>query len=389
MRCVPVVAALLVFASPAFAQTPADRGPAHREPGAGPPRDLAPVIRPIREQADIPGMAALVLEHDRVGAIGVDGVRERGKPEAVTIDDRWHLGSDTKAMTATLIGMLVDEGTLKWTSTIGEVFADVPMDAGWKAVTLEQLLCHRGGVPGDLHPGGLWDKLWKFKGTPTEARMTLVRGVLKRPPLEIGLYVYSNGGYAIAGAMAERVTGTAWEDLMRERLFKPLGMTSVGFGAPGTARTIDQPRGHKAGGAPVEPGLGADNPVAIGPAGIVHCSIRDWSKFIALHLLADRGEARLLKAETYTRLHTAYDGPGERYAMGWLVTARPWAKGPGGKGAVLTHAGSNTMWYCVAWLAPEKDFAVLVACNQGGNKAANACDELVGALIREREGAKK
>jgi hypothetical protein len=62
--------------------------------------------------------------------------------------------------------------------------------------------------------------------------------------------------------------------------------------------------------------------------------------------------------------------------MGWLVTERPW-----GGGRVLTHAGSNTMNYAVAWLAPRRDFAVLAATNLGGNKAASACDEAAAALI--------
>src|SRR5205807_7129269 len=112
-----------------------------------------------------------------------------------------------------------------------------------------------------------------------------------------------------------------WEDLVRERLFKPLGMTSAGFGAPGKRGVIDQPRGHKESGEPVEPGPAADNPVAIGPAGIVHCTIKDWAKFIALHLEADAGQPRMLKPETFKILHTP--APGQDYAMGWIVTQRP------------------------------------------------------------------
>ena len=65
--------------------------------------------------------------------------------------------------------------------------------------------------------------------------------------------------------------------------------------------------------------------------------------------------------------------------MGWIVAEQPWADG-----AALTHAGSNTMWYCVAWLAPKKNFAVLVATNQGGDAAAQACDDVAIALITQR-----
>ena len=165
--------------------------------------------------------------------------------------------------------------------------------------------------------------------------------------------------------MAEKVTGKSWEDLMREKIFRPLGMTTAGFGAPGTRAKNDQPRGHRSDGTPVEPGPGADNPVAIGPAGIVHCSIGDWAKFAAANLPS--GENQLVKPETLEDApHAA--APGEPpYAMGWIIVdGQPWAGGP-----ALTHAGSNTMWFAVAWLAPGKDFAVLVACNQANGEACN------------------
>jgi CubicO group peptidase (beta-lactamase class C family) len=379
---------MFALATPSLAQTKAPAPKPARPPAqttqAG-PRDVSALLAPIIKQADIPGMAAAVIEHDRVVAIGCSGVRERGKSDAITASDQFHLGSDTKAMTATLIAMLVEEGKLKWTTTVGESFTDIPMDPHWKPITLEQLLWHRGGVPMDLSEDWLWEHLWQFKGTPTEARMALVTGVLKHPPKFPGKYSYANGGYAMAGAMAERVTGRSWEDLMREKLFVPLGMTSAGFGAPGTKDAIDEPRGHKEDGTPVEPGPGADNPVAIGPAGIVHCTISDWAKFVILHLRGDLGDAKLIKPESFKKLHEPGPGLEERYAMGWLVPTRPWAKGPGGKGTVLTHAGSNTLWYCVVWIAPERDFAVLVACNQGGKKAASACDVAASAMIEQFE----
>ena len=245
-------------------------------------------------------------------------------------------------------------------------------------MTLRLLLQNRAGAPANLDAGGLWSRLWAFHGPAEQARQLLTEGVVTRPPeAPPGTkFIYSNAGFAIAGHMAERAMHKPWEDLLRERLFKPLGMTSAGFGAPGTRDSIDQPRGHHESGEPVEPGPRADNPVAIGPAGIVHCTVGDWAKFIALHLEGDEGRARLLKPQTFKILHTP--PPGQDYAMGWISTQRPWAGG-----TTLTHAGSNTMWYCVTWLAPKKNFAVLIMCNQGGDEAAKACDDAAAALIRE------
>src|SRR6185369_3637125 len=141
---------------------------------------------------------------------GACGVRKAGGTEAATMGDKFHLGSDTKAMTATLMAVLVEEGKLKWTTTVGEVFGDEVkgMDAGWKGVTLEQLLTHRAGAPGNLDAGGLWGRLGERKGTPTQQRMELLDGVVTRPPVNPPgtKFEYANAGYAIAGAMAEKVT---------------------------------------------------------------------------------------------------------------------------------------------------------------------------------------
>ena len=86
-------------------------------------------------------------------------------------------------------------------------------------------------------------------------------------------------------------------------------------------------------------------------------------------------KTKLVKPETLEKLHTP--APGDpKYAMGWMIAeGQPWAGGP-----ALTHGGSNTMWMAVVWIAPAKDFAVLVACNQANEKA---CNDAVLALIAD------
>lgn len=348
--------------------------------------ELAAILEQIRAQHNLPALAGAIILKGRVTAIGAVGVRRTGGEECVTVNDLFHIGSCTKAMTATLIAMLVEDGVLTWQTTIGEVFDNVPMDDAWRSITIEQLLHNRGGAPAGLSDDGLWSRLWAFDGHARESRMMLVRGVLSRPPGAAGQYVYSNAGYAMAGAMAERMIDTPWEEMMHERIFTPLGMSSAGFGPPGEVNRdghADQPRGHRPNGIPVEPVRMADNPDAIAPAGKVHCSLVDWAKFIALHLGHNTDGKKLLCSETIARLHAPAEGPGESYAMGWIVTSRSWSKGEDDdEGTVLTHAGSNTLWYAVAWLAPERDLAVVIATNHGGDRAAQACDDAAGALVR-------
>src|SRR5260221_3052279 len=176
-------------------------------------------------------------------------------------------------MTATVAGCLMDRGELKWSSTVGGIFPELrgSMDPQWEPATLEQLLTHRGGAPAEPPPN-LWRNAWMRHGTPTEQRAEFVKGLLlRRPEAPPGTKViYSNQGYAIAGAMLERASGQPWERLMSTMLFPACVMPGAGFGAPASAGKADQPWGHtRAGGTltPVPPGPDADNPPAIGPAG--------------------------------------------------------------------------------------------------------------------------
>jgi CubicO group peptidase (beta-lactamase class C family) len=366
--------AVFVAAAPHLAaQLPATRPPAAL---ASSP-ELEERLERIRSKHGVPALGGAVADSGGVLAAAAAGFRRMGAPDRVTVHDRWHLGSCTKSMTATLLARLADRGRLSFETTIGEALADdVDVAEGWKPVTIERLLAHRGGVPADLSADGLWGRLCEQRGSPTDQRRDLAAGVLARPPgPEPGTYLYSNGGFAIAGYVAERRTGRAWEDIMRDELFVPLGMKDSGFGPPGSSDALDQPRGHAAGDSrPVEPGPGADNPPAIGPAGRVHATLGDWARYAVEHLRGARGTSSYLKPGTFARIQ-ARPATGD-YAFGWQHGERAWANG-----RVLTHGGSNTMWFCAIWLAPGRDLAFLAVCNAGGKGAAAAVDAAVGALI--------
>src|SRR5258706_12168175 len=121
IRGASFVLALAAALSPAAALggdgVPAPKGP--------PPRDLSPLLAPILGKHGIPGMAAAIVDGERLTALGVAGLREAGKPEKATTPDRSHLGSGTKAMTATLCAILVDEGKLRRETTPGEAFNEL------------------------------------------------------------------------------------------------------------------------------------------------------------------------------------------------------------------------------------------------------------------------
>lgn len=345
---------------------------------------ISQMLETIREQHDLPALAAAVVVDGKIVVTKAVGFRKSGDPEPVTADDKFHLGSVTKSMTATVAAMLVEQGKISWTTTIAEAFpeskSDIHLD--YLGVTLEQLLSHRGGAPGDA-PGDLWRQAWAATGPAAEQRLAFSKGLLARKPeTKPGTkYVYSNQGYTIAGVMLEKATGKTWEDLLRAMLFEPLGMTTAGFGAPASVGKVDQPWGHTkkmiSGRDPVPPGPGADNPLAISPAGAVHCSLGDLAKYAAFHMAGERGESKLLPAESFKKLHTAV-ADNDDYALGWVVLKRGWANG-----RALMHNGSNTMFYVVVWMAPDKNCAVIVASNVGSDEAFAGCDEAAGKLIKQ------
>ncbi len=349
--------------------------------------NIDPIIEKIREQHQLPALAAAAIVDGKIVAVSAVGVRRIAEQTGVTIDDKFHLGSCTKAMTATLAAVLVEAGKIKWESTLEQVFPElVPkMNTAYRKLTLEQIVAQRSGLPADTDGGSavfrMECEINALPGAIAVRRGKLVEKILAQPPANPPgeKYVYANQNFVLAAAMLERATGTPWEKLAADRLFRPLGMSTVGFGAMGTPHQGDQPLQHRvdAGGkvVPLEPGPNADNPEIMTPAGRVHCSIGDWAKFILEHVRGESGNSKLLNADSFKRLHTPK--PGAEYVAGWIVTTRPWASG-----SVLTHSGTNNYNYATVWMAPADGFAVLAVTNQGGDVAAKACDQVCGALIK-------
>lgn len=334
-------------------------------------------LEAIRSQQGLPGLGAAIVTPQGCQSLAVTGVRKKGDKAPVTPEDLWHLGSNTKAMTATLAAIAVEEGKLRWDSTLGEVF---PRQRDLKKsplaqATLTHLLSHWSGLPANAP----WSTFMARGGriqAQREAVLELAAQSTDLPPPG-QRYEYSNYGYVLAGHMLEEVWKASWEDLMQRRVFAPLGIKNAGFGGVGRPNRLDQPWPHNDKGEPMpQNGPLVDNPAVLGPAGTVHMSLTDWGLFVAEHLAGRLGKGRLLKSPAaYQHLHKATQS-GQAYAYGWFDVE------DGRVGRILNHSGSNTMNRSLAWLAPEKGFAV-IACTNTGTEAANqALGSVIDQLIQ-------
>ena len=328
-------------------------------------------LEAIRQSHGLPGLGAAIVTDEGLQLLATTGVRKKGDTTPVTDEDLWHLGSCGKAMTATMIARLVEAGKLRFEQTVGETFPKLgaKLSDPVKAIKLIDLLSHTSGMPANFE---LQNYVGEKNSTRARRKVLFETSGVQLLSTTGEKYLYSNWGYTLAGHMAEEATRKSWEVLMATEVFKPLGMSTAGFGGTGTPGKIDQPWPHDASGNPMPSnGKAMDNLPVMGPAGTMHMSLTDWGKFISEHLKGHRGQSSYLTQASFQKLHTAVR---DDYALGWMSLERGWA---GGK--ALHHGGDNTMNKAVVWAAPEKGFAVLVVTNQ--SSASQAADEVAAGLL--------
>lgn len=218
-------------------------------PGASPDQPLEAATSSVLQDAmagkAVPGMAAMVIRDFRVETEYFSGIRALGSPAMIAPNDRWHLGSDGKAITATMIARLVEAGALTWERPLGQMLPDLAatMQPVYRDVTLPDLLSHRAGLPENTSDMEFFFSFHADAASLTAQRLRYITRCLQDAPVgpARGENSYSNTGYVIAAACAERVTGRTFEDLMTTHVFEPLSMTSVSFDQFGGAR---EPQGH-------------------------------------------------------------------------------------------------------------------------------------------------
>ncbi|KAH8891242.1 beta-lactamase/transpeptidase-like protein [Thozetella sp. PMI_491] len=362
-------------------------------------------LESIRTSYNLPGLIGARISTGPVPSVTAEavGYRKQGNDTFLTTHDQFHLGSLTKAMTATLVALLISDprNCLSWDSKIVDVLAHPNnVSVEHSNTTLAMLSSHFSGLSDvKLFEVGadVWDAIGTQTVSPVVGRQLVFNLALSNPPATTpgSNFSYSNVGYMILGHLIDTYAPGScgsWETFIQQRLWDPLGMSSCGFGTPPepTLQSIDNPWPHQQGDPdpiPVTPDRFSDNPPTIGPAGYVHCGADSYARFLAMHLDALLGrDTALLPAAAFETLHTPYvqrecsiNGTVACfYTPGAWVVAGPDARL---KGKYLLHDGTNTLNYAYGLLAPGIQQAFFSATNMGGDRAEFGANEVLLAFF--------
>lgn len=378
-----LVAALLSACSPA-PQTAPDAEPAPAASVAAPVDGLQAQVDQTLAEHDLIALGVVVASKDEIIDIAVSGKRARNGDAPVQINDHWHIGSNTKALTALLYAQLVEQDLTEWGATLPELFPGLAadMDPAWTDVTIEDLFAHRSGLP---QKGGFWLNARRNDERPVaEQRLEAARETLNAPPSKPrDAFDYNNLNYIIAGAAMEVILRSdetlpdTWEAAMQALIFDRLPDENLrggfGYGPPPSGL-----QGHRSlfGAFPTAIGRGktADNPAVLGPAGTLHATLPSHAA-LGREFLKD--ESVLITPAMRDKLFTPHPDPSDGYAMGWGVYEDDQF------GTLYLHNGSNTFWLSSIVIAPKMDRVVIVNVNQFSEGAQIASRDLTRALLEE------
>jgi D-alanyl-D-alanine carboxypeptidase len=376
MRRAPLLPALLLAATLAASLSACGA----KEPTAPPaPADpLSSIVDSVRVAWNLPAMgAAIVTLEGGITAIAVAGTRRATGGPAVSTDDLWHLGSNTKAVTSLLAAVAVSQNRIQWTTTLAQAFPELAnIRAEYRDVTLRDLLSHQSGFPRDAGAGA-------FVGgaTAVAQRTSAVAWAVQQPPVVTrGTYSYSNLGYVVGSAMLERALGTSYEAAMAAQVHAPLGVTDAGWGPQAAAGSTTQPVAHRWNPSGSWQVLEAfDNPPVYNSSGRAHMSLASWGRVLREVLRVEAGAPTLASADAARQTTAAMVTVNQTtsYGLGWLVSTRSWANGK-----VLYHDGSNGGNHSLAFVAPVRNVAFLATTNgfDAGGRSSKALSALIDRL---------
>ena len=318
----------------------------------------------------IPGLSIAIVRNDSV--IYAKGFGVLGAKSATPVDQRtlFEIGSSSKAFTATLVAMLVGEGKMHWDDRLTTYLPDFRMSdaVANEEVTVRDALTHRSGI-------ARGEFVWLGAGISRDEVLHRVRFLKPESPFR-SRYSYQNMMFLAAGQAVAHAAGSTWDDLVRERIFTPLGMTS----------TVTTYRGLTNTNVAIPSGLDHDTVFAkrpfnaenIAPAGAIISSVTDMAQWLRFQLNDGTVNGKRLVSHTAlaeTHVPQILMSPGvnpravsdtapattlfSAYGMGWMIEDYHHQ-------LMWQHGGNTDGMTTAVGMLPEKKFGVVVLSSMNG-----------------------
>ena len=309
----------------------------------------------VRKAYNIPEISYAVIDSKSILEIAALGHHSVDLNDTATLNDRFHLGSNTKAMTAFMIAKYVESGQLKWTTKFFDIFPEWKdmTNAAYQQITLQDLLSHRAGI--QPFQGNNDPDIPEIKGTKQEKREAFGKFVLTLNPVEMDTVQkvsYSNSGYTLAALMLEKVTSKSWEQLI-VKVFNHDLKLNVQFSWPENQKRKDT-WGHVYENEKLTP-VPSDTDYHLDftePAGDLNIRLKDYIRFIQLNIDGLQGHNNYLTAKNYQMIHKGLDN----YALGWYNIYE------NGK-EFSTHSGTAGTYYSLVQIDRIKGKAYIIFTN--------------------------
>lgn len=337
----------------------------------------------VMKEWEVPGTAVAIVKDGKVVFAAGFGYRDVKKERKVTPDTLFAIGSCSKAFTATILGILVDEGKLEWDNPVRDYLPSFKLHDTFASerMTPVDLVTHRSGLP--RH-----DSVWY---NASASREELVK---RLPHLEPSkdlryTYQYNNLMFMTAGYLAGKIAGTSWEQLVQTKLFDPLGMKNSNFSVNDSQKSADfslpySKREKKVTEIPFR------NIDAVGPAGSINSSVNEMAQWIILNLNEGKfGDKQVVSKGALQKIHSPQmvtGSPLDRdkeftyslYGMGWSINV--YRGHP-----VISHGGGIDGFISGVAFLPRDNAGVVILTNgdHGGNQVCsiityNVYDRILG-----------
>ncbi len=360
---------LLVMAAPVLAEpVSTDLTPAQLQ-------EFDRYVESSRQAWKVPGMAVALIQDGKVIFSKGYGVREVGKPDPVTDDTIFQIGSISKSFTSTLVGLEVDRGKLDWKDKVVDHYPEFRTYDPWvtREFTIEDTMAQRSGQ------STMTTDLLAFMGKDRDDILGAMRHV--RPVSSFrSEFAYVNNMWLTTAKVLEEAVGKSWEQQIADDIFTPLGMTSSSsdlkglFDAPNHASphhwdgrsTVLVPREW-----PYQQWC-----YTYGPAGGINSNVHDMARYLSMHM----GRTPLLSPASRNKLHSAHtfiggqrvaqpqsfiDVGAASYCQGWLRQERYPLP-------LVWHNGGTTGFRTVAGFVPGEDLGIVVLSNTADSNLSEA-----------------